>query len=718
MRPSSISDAPSSLANSSTQFQANPMRRLGLTLLLTALVPLLSLPAGCGGGDAKAKDQTASQDETTAQDETAAQDETVGQDGDSKETSDSQEDAHVASGPNHLADETSPYLLMHVNNPVDWYPWNEEALAKAKRENKPIFLSIGYSSCHWCHVMERESFLDKEIAAILNEHFVCIKVDREERPDIDNIYMRSLYVYQALSNGRQGGGWPLSMFLTPDALPFFGGTYFPARDGDRGAAMGFLTIVDKISQAWGESNEAIAGDAKVIADATRRELLGITPDPDFKLDASLAERAFLSLKSQFDTQYGGFGFSVTDPRRPKFPEPSNLLFLLDMARTPPDEAMGKEALDMVTVSLDLMAMGGIRDHLGGGFHRYSVDRYWHIPHFEKMLYDNGQLASAYAEAYELTGDESYRRIVAEMMTWLIREMKTEEGGFYSALDADSEDEEGKFYRWDPAEVKELLDDDEYETFAAVYGLDEPANFEGHYALLFNRPFSDIAEQREIDPLALEHQLKPLRDRLLEKRAERERPLTDTKILTGWNGLMIRGLADAGRIFAEPTYVEHAAQAADMVLENLRTEDGRLLRTYSDGEAKLNGYLVDYAFLIDGLIALHQATSEDRWLKEADALMQKQLELFWDDTSGGFFFTSTDHESLLARAKNPVDQAQPAGSSVSAQNLLYLAEQLEKPEYREQAQKTMTSVSGMLDRSPGSSPRMLIAVRRLLTTEAE
>lgn len=623
------------------------------------------------------------------------------------------EEAHGDGEPNHLIDETSPYLLMHARNPVDWYPWGEEALAKAKNENKPIFLSIGYSSCHWCHVMERESFLDKEIAAFLNENFVCIKVDREERPDIDNIYMRSLYVYQALTSGRTGGGWPLSMFLTPDALPFFGGTYFPARDGDRGGATGFLTLVQLINKAWTDNEEAITNDAKVIADATRTELLGLEPEGDFKLEPSILERAQVAFSADFDPEFGGFGYSPTNPRQPKFPQPSYLMFLLDRAEHGPDEASRENALNMLTTTLDRMAMGGIRDHLDGGFHRYSVDRFWHIPHFEKMLYDNGQLATVYSEAYVLTKNPVYQQVVQEMLEFVAADMRSEEGGFYSALDAESENEEGKYYRWSREEVNELLSEEEFALFSKAYGLDAEPNFEEHYALLFNEPIDEIAAALDLEPAAMEARLKPLRAKLLAVRDERIPPLTDTKILTSWNGLMIRGFADAGRIFEEEEYLEHARGAAEMLLDKLRTEDGRLLRTYGEGEAKLNAYLNDYAFLVDGLLALHQATGEERWLEEADALMQKQIELFWDDEFGGFYFTSTDHESLLARAKNPVDQAQPAGSSVSVENLVRLSERLERDDYRERAMQTITSVSGMLDRSPSASPRLMASIRRLM-----
>ena len=611
---------------------------------------------------------------------------------------------------NRLAKETSPYLLLHAHNPVDWYPWNEEALTKAKKEKKLIFLSIGYSSCHWCHVMERESFLDEEIAALLNKHFVCIKVDREERPDVDTTYMTALNVFNQLTQSGRGGGWPLSMFLTPDAKPFFGGTYFPARDGDRGAQTGFLTLLKKVQEVWGKDSETIQADAESIAKFTRTELEGQRPDPLFKLDESLLEQTQEALETQYDETYGGFGYNPRNPMRPKFPEPSNLLFLIDRV----DKTNDERAQEMLVGTLERMAMGGIRDHLGGGFHRYSVDRYWRIPHFEKMLYDNGQLATVYTEAYLITKRDDFRRVVVEMLDFVIREMRDEQGGFYSALDAESENEEGKFYRWEKAEVEKVLSKEEFKLFAPNYQLNGSPNFEeDYYALQFDVPLRETAEKQKIDESKLDAKLAPIRKKLLAERDKRKRPLTDTKILTSWNGLMIRGFADAGRGLNEPRFVEAAKEAANFVLKELRTEEGRLLRTYGQGEAKLNAYLNDYAFLVDGLIALYQATDDKQWLKHAEELTEKELELFWDEDRGGFFFTSDDHESLLARSKNPYDGAQPSGNSVSAQNLIYLAKELDRPEYREKAEKTIRSVSTLLTRAPAAAPRMMIAVSDLL-----
>ena len=612
---------------------------------------------------------------------------------------------------NRLAKETSPYLLQHAHNPVDWYPWGEEALAKAKKENKLIFLSVGYSSCHWCHVMERESFLDEEIAKLMNANFVCIKVDREERPDIDGIYMTALHVYQQLAGGRRGGGWPMSMFLTPEAEPIFGGTYFPARDGDRHeGSTGFLTIVKTIHELWTKTPERIREDAKTIAKFTKAELENRRGALTVPLDEALVATVQEALAEQYDERYGGFGFDLGNPQRPKFPEPSNLIFLLDRVRRTKDEG----AKAMLVGTLERMSLGGIRDHLGGGFHRYSVDRYWSIPHFEKMLYDNGQLASVYANGYELTGREDFRRAAKELCDFVLREMTDEGGGFYAALDAESEDEEGKFYRWDKSEVEKALTPEEFELFAFVYGLDGDPNFEEkYYAPQLPRTLAELASQRKMTEEELEAKLVPIRKKLFDLRAKRPRPLTDTKILTADNGLMIGGLADAGRIFKEPRYIQAATKAADFVLAKLRGEDGRLLRTYGGGQAKLNGYLNDYAFLADGLIRLYRATGERRWLDEADKITQKQIDLFADETGSGFFFTSKDHEALLARTKELVDNAQPSGNSVAATNLIFLAVELKKPEYLQRASKTVAATAAVMQNSPGAAPWMATAIPALL-----
>ena len=608
---------------------------------------------------------------------------------------------------NRLAKETSPYLLMHSHNPVDWYPWGEEALRRAKEENKLIFLSIGYSSCYWCHVMERESFMDAEIAAYLNEHYISIKVDREERPDVDDVYMTSL---QLLG---QRGGWPLSIFLTPEDIPkpFVGGTYFPPRA--RQGMPGFIDVLQQVQGYWETEEAKVRETGRQIAEAVSESMQQrLLPDPP-ALDATLLDAALAELSTNYDAEFGGFGFSANNPSRPKFPEPPNLAFLLDRTR----RGDNPRAREMVVATLEKMAGGGIRDHLGGGFHRYSTDRFWRVPHFEKMLYDNAQLATVYAEAYALTERADFRRVVTELLDYIAREMTDEAGGFRSALDAETEEEEGRFYVWTPDELKEALADDELALISEVYGVAGGPNFEAYHILLLPRPLSQIAEDRGESEEELLAQLTPVRQKLLSVRSERQRPLTDTKILTSWNGLMIRGLADAGRILEDDSYTAAAAKAADFVLSELRTDDGRLLRTYGKGRAKLNAYLDDYAFLTEGLIALHRATGDERWLETADSLTEKQIELFWDDQAGAFFFTSHDHEALIARGKKLTDGVLPSGNAVTASNLIYLAAARDKPDYLDRAEKTIQAAASFFDRSPSAVPRMAIALAELLDARA-
>jgi uncharacterized protein YyaL (SSP411 family) len=630
--------------------------------------------------------------------------------------------AEPGKAPNRLAKETSPYLQQHQHNPVDWYPWGKEALEKAKREGKVIFLSIGYSSCHWCHVMERESFEDAEIANYLNEHFVCIKVDREERPDIDAIYMAALQVYNQLAGTGRGGGWPLSMFLTPEAEPFVGGTYFPARDGDREGVTGFYQLSQKVQDFWAKEPERIRGDAQTVAKFTKEELEKRRGSLTVPLDDSLPAATLAGLAEEFDPKYGGFGYTP-DGRRPKFPEPSNLFFLLDRAKRTGD----KKSQEMLVATLEKMALGGIHDHLGGGFHRYSVDRYWRIPHFEKMLYDNGQLASVYVSVvgWDQRGQlapahrQLFQHITTNLCDFVLRELTDSSGGFYTALDADSEGIEGKFYRWDKQEIEKALTADEYSLFASAYGLDRSPNFEEHYyALQHVRPLNEIATEHKLSEEQLQAKLAPLRKKLLAIRDQRKRPLTDTKILTAENGLMIGGLADSGRVFNEARYLTAAEKAAGFVLSKLRTPDGRLLRSYAGGEGRLNAYLNDYAFLVSGLIRLHQATNNPRWLDEADQLMAKQIELFHDAAGGGFFFTSSDHESLLARAKELVDGAQPSGNSVSAHNLIYLAKAKSKPDYLPLAEKTIAATLPILQSNPTAAPLLVTAIPALAEGKAK
>jgi uncharacterized protein YyaL (SSP411 family) len=610
---------------------------------------------------------------------------------------------------NRLAGETSPYLLKHAHNPVHWQPWDEAALKQAVDENKVIFLSIGYSSCHWCHVMERETFMDEEIAKFLNENFVCIKVDREERPDIDTIYMTSLNIFNQLTTGRASGGWPLSMFLTPDGRPFFGGTYFPARDGDRAGQPGFLTIATRVSQAWNGSRDRISADADRLTEFTRTELDGKRDGDGGAIKATWTASCLADLQDRFDPQYGGFGFSSQNPNMPKFPEPSNLLFLLNLCELDPDQA---EARKMLFLTLDKMYQGGIYDHIGGGFHRYSVDRYWRIPHFEKMLYDNAQLLSVYSRAWQLEKRDAYQAVVRGTIEFLRREMLDSDGGFYAALDAESEGVEGKFYRWDKAAIEASLDPPAFETFAKIYGISGPPNFEGEfYVPQLNRPLDEWVRQLAMSDSDLETSLASSRNALLAVRQQRPRPLTDPKILAGWNGLMIRGLADAGRAFEEPEYTDLAVRAAEFVWDKLQV-DGRLQRTSTGGQVRLNAYLDDYACYIDGLIALYQSTGNRNWLERADSLQQVQDRLFWDEENKSYFFTASDHESLLARACDATDGAVPAGSSVAAENLLFLAKALDKPELRERAKALISGHSGLIESFSSAAPRLLISARAL------
>ncbi|MEX2187132.1 MAG: thioredoxin domain-containing protein [Pirellulales bacterium] len=601
---------------------------------------------------------------------------------------------------NRLAKESSPYLLLHAHNPVDWYPWGDEALAKAKKEGKLIFLSIGYSSCYWCHVMERESFMDEEIAAFLNEHFVCIKIDREERPDIDEIYMTAVQIMN------KSGGWPLSMFLNPDAKPFFGGTYFPPRDREDGAP-GFLTVIKRVQEVWSKDKENVNAAAERLADFVKQTLeaeRGVAAPPKLEM----LDEIQAAMAQHFDAENGGFAYGRT-----KFPSPAGLVFLLHRAKEASDADAKGAALEMLVVSLDKMAQRGLRDHVGGGFHRYSVDRFWHVPHFEKMLYDNAQLASVYAEAFELTGSAEYRRAVDELAAFVLREMTDPAGGFYSALDAETDAVEGKFYIWTREELEAALTKEEYALFAAVYGIDGEPNFEEHdYVPQLADSREAIAEKRGTSVEELEKSLAPIRAKLLAERGKRKRPLTDTKILTGWNGMMIRGFADTGRILKNERYIDAAKAAATFVLTNLR-RDGRLLRTHTAGEAKLNAYLEDYVLLVDGLIALHQATGDANWLNEADALTAKQIELFADEKDGGFFFTSADHEELIAKRKDSFDGPIPAGNATAVRNLLYLARHAGKQEYLDRADKTLAVLTPRLSQSPASLSTAGVAIAEFL-----
>ncbi len=620
---------------------------------------------------------------------------------------------------NRLAKESSPYLLQHAHNPVDWYPWGEEAIERAKRENKMIFLSVGYAACHWCHVMESESFVDPEIAKIMNERFVCIKVDREERPDVDQIYMTAVQMVSG------HGGWPMSVFLLPDTRPFWGGTYFPARDGDRGASVGFRTVMNQIDDAWTKQRAAVEAQAAALTAAIQANQ---KPDAgedqaagNIKLEMSLVSRVASSLADQFDPQYGGFGYSAVNPNQPKFPEPANLVFLIDrMNRESVDVAERAAAKQMLIKSLDGMISGSMMDHLGGGFHRYSVDRRWQIPHFEKMLYDNGQLASVYAAAYRDTGRQEYRSVAEGICDFVVRELQAPGGAFYSALDADSEGEEGKFYRWTSEEIAQLATGRKgFDLAAQVYRLDGPPNFEAAFHLPNpGKPLTEVAQDRGQSFAELLANLRPGREALLRARERHPRPITDIKILTAWNGLMIAGLADAGRLLQRTDYTAAAAKAAEFLWNELRDQQqpGRLRRSFAGDQAKLNAYIDDYAFFASGLIALHRATDDVRWLTRAREITDKQISLFWDEADGGFFFTSKDHPSLIVRVKDPVDGAIPSGASVSAENLLYLFQATDQHDYQIKLRQTLQAMAPMFRRAPGGVPRSAAILAEFLDQE--
>lgn len=613
---------------------------------------------------------------------------------------------------NRLAKETSPYLLLHAHNPVDWYPWGPEAFAKAKAENKPIFLSVGYSSCYWCHVMERESFENKEIARTLNEKFVCVKVDREERPDVDQVYMSALQEFGS-------GGWPMSMFLMPDGRPFFGGTYFPPKDRD--GMHGFPTVLKDVFEAWRDHRPELERDATRLAESVRRSLAGQSARRRTPLSRAIAAGGRAALSEQFDPEYGGFGFNPQNPRRPKFPEPVNLIYLLDQhrrdtkepERTPRDA--GVDPLGMVATTLDQMARGGIRDQLAGGYHRYAVSRYWIVPHFEKMLYDNAQLASAHLLAFELTSDARWRREAEDIFAFVARSMTAPEGGFFSALDAETDGEEGQYYVWTREQVQKVLGTGaDYEAFAQVYGLKREANFEkGRYVLLEPRTRAEQAATLKTNPEHLEKQLVPLRAKMLAEREARPAPLRDDKVLTSWNGLMIAAYADGFRVLKDPRYRQAAEKAADFLLAKLRTPDGRLLRTYRASQAKLPAYLEDYAFLAHGLLRLHAATGDARRLEQARALTDRMIADFDDPKDGGFFYTADDHESLLARPKDPYDGALPSANSVAVRNLVALAQATGDAGYLGHAQRVLEAFSTAMAQNPIALPLMLVGLEEFL-----
>jgi len=585
--------------------------------------------------------------------------------------------------PNRLAQETSPYLLQHADNPVDWHPWGEEALTLAHQLDKPILLSIGYSSCHWCHVMAHESFEDAEVAALMNRHFINIKVDREERPDLDQIYQLA---YQMLA--QRGGGWPLTMFITPDQVPFFCGTYFPKQP--RYQMPGFLDVLPRVAEFYaGHKDEIGAKNVRMFDDVN-----AAAPQVAVNMGVAPLDRAARDLAGQFDRVWGGFGGA------PKFPRPSELEFALRYAASGGQAPLGEMAL----FTLDKMQQGGIYDQLGGGFCRYSVDERWAIPHFEKMLYDNGPLLGLFADAFALSGKPRYRQVCEETVGWLVREMRSPEGGFYSALDADSEHEEGKFYVWTPQEVQQLLSAEEYAVLAPHYGLDQAANFEHkHWHFILAQPLEENAQ--------------PILDRakakLFAAREQRVRPGRDDKVLASWNALMIKGLTRAARVFGRADWILLAQQAVDFIREQM-WRDGRLLASYKDGQAKLNAYLDDYAFLLDALLELLQAEFRPQDLAFAQDLAERLLRQFEDPEQGGFFFTSHDHEALIHRPKPGLDQATPSGNGIAAHALQRLGHVLGEPRYLAAAERTLNLFYPQLAQQPAGYMSLLSALDEHLT----
>ena len=596
---------------------------------------------------------------------------------------------------NPLIHETSPYLLQHAHNPVNWNPWGPEALRLAQEQNKPIFLSIGYAACHWCHVMEHESFEDEEVARILNEHFIAVKVDREERPDLDEIYMNATILYT-----RGHGGWPMSVWLTPDAQPFFAGTYFPPEDAY--GRPGFKTVLQHLAQLWRENGAELAADANRVT----KILAGMhAPSPAAVLPREVVSEAARRMAGVFDARYGGVSSGSN-----KFPPSMAMELLLREHRKSGERYM----LSMVETTLEAMARGGIYDQLGGGIHRYSTDPQWLVPHFEKMLYDQALVSSIYLDGYSATGRAEFAAAARGIFDYVLRNLQSEEGGFYSTEDADSEGLEGKFYIWTLDQVEEILEDDAG-LFAARYDVTEHGNWnhpgDAHVPagpkniLRIVRSIEDVAKEFRIKPEEAERRLAEGRRKLFTVREKRLRPGLDDKILAAWNGLMIASLAKGAAVLDQPKYLDAASRAAEFVLGRMQ-HDGRLLRSYRNGRAHLMAYLDDYAFLIDALLWLHEVSGRLRWLEEAERLMATANAYYWDEAEGGFFFTASDHEQLIVRSKLGSDNAIPSGNSVMIANLLRLGVLLGRSEFRDKAERIVSLFGGNAAQSPFGHERFL------------
>lgn len=601
----------------------------------------------------------------------------------------------AAESRNQLSDSKSPYLLQHADNPVHWYPWGDKAFEAAKKQDKPIFLSIGYATCHWCHVMAHESFEDETVAGLMNKTFINIKVDREERPDIDNTYM---HVCQMLS-GR--GGWPLTIIMTPDKKPFYAATYIP-KSGRQGRP-GMMELVPRLAHLWENEREKVNGSAQEI---TRAFQQSIEPQATQPLPDDIHLQTYKKLQQQYDDAFGGFGSA------PKFPTPHTLVFLLRYAYT-----SGKdEASDMVAKTLTEMRRGGLFDQVGGSFHRYSTDTHWLLPHFEKMLYDQAMHLMAYTEGFQLLGTQLFEQTVQEIATYLFRDLQHPEGAFYSAEDADSEGEEGTFYVWSIDEVRDVLPTADAELTIEVFNIREEGNYAdestgqqtGKNILHRKKSIAELADERDLNPEDLRKKLEDIRQTLFEAREKRERPFLDDKILTDWNGLTIAALAKAGRVFNNKKYIEQAGKAYQFIAENLRDDRGRLLHRFRDGEAAIAGTADDYAFLIQGLLELYESTFKTSYLQEAIKLQQNFIETHWDEENGGFFFTSSKSDALLGRKKEYFDSALPSGNSVSALNLLRLGRITATPDWEQKAERILQSTAKTAEQAPTSFTQLLQA----------
>ncbi len=605
--------------------------------------------------------------------------------------------------PNRLAGETSPYLLQHKDNPVDWYPWGPEALQKAKEEDKPILLSIGYSACHWCHVMEHESFENAKIAALMNELFVSIKVDREERPDLDSVYMEAV---QAMTGQ---GGWPMTVFLTPDGAPFFGGTYFPAQP--RYGMLSFPQVLVAVARAYREQPEKVAQSASEMRAFLQAN---VAAEPSrMEPQQAILDEAGRNMLRQIDRVNGGTHGA------PKFPQPMTLDFMLRQYRRTGDDAL----LELAELTLQKMALGGIYDQVGGGFHRYSVDEVWLAPHFEKMLYDNAQLVRTYLSAYQITGKPLYRRIAEETLDYIVREMTSPEGGFYSTQDADSEGVEGKFYVWMPEQVVEVLGEEDGRIFNQLFDITEGGNFEGNNIPRLLRPLDEAAESLDMPLEELEERVQRSREKLYKAREKRVHPGRDEKILVSWNGLMLRAFADAANILDRDDYRQIAANNAQFILSTLVQQNGgegqmRLYRTYKDGKAHIEAFAEDYAFYANGLISLYEATFDTGRLAAARSLVATLMDHFWDPQAGGFFSTADFHETLVARPKEWYDNAIPSANSEAAEALLRLYLLTTEPRYEQAALDTMRPLLDKMGQAPTAFGRMLCALDFYLGSPVE